>query len=281
MDKLFKDLDCVSERHDVESVHLSNFPISNASEIDIDLEERMEIAQKYSSLVLGLRKKNKLKVRQPLQKIMVPILSEKFERQIEAVKDLILSEVNVKQIEYLKEDSGVLVKKVKANFKLLGRKYGKQMKIVAAAIAQFKQTDIAAIERDGKYPLNIEGNPEILLEEVEISTEDIPGLLVANEGKYIVALDTTLTEELKQEGIARELVNRIQNLRKEKELELTEMIHLRIKNVEGIQAVMNNFKEYICTEVLAKDVEVLEKVIDSLEVEVTENLTTEIAIKKI
>jgi isoleucyl-tRNA synthetase len=280
MDKLFKDLDLVSGRHNVESVHLSNFPISNSTEIDVDLEERMEIAQKHSSLVLGLRKKNKLKVRQPLQKIMVPILSEKFERQIEAVKDLILSEVNVKQLEYLKEDSGVLVKKVKANFKLLGRKYGKQMKAVAAEIAKFQQTDIAAIERDGKYLLNIEGNPEILLEEVEISTEDIPGLLVANEGKYTVALDTTLTDELKQEGIARELVNRIQNLRKEKELELTDTINLRIKNVEGITAVMNNFKEYICTEVLAKEVEILEVVPESLEVEVDENLITEIAIQK-
>jgi isoleucyl-tRNA synthetase len=260
---------------------LSNFPVANSSEIDIDLEERMEIAQKHSSLVLGLRKKNKLKVRQPLQKIMVPILNEKFERQIEAVKDLILSEVNVKELEYLKEDSGVLVKKVKANFKLLGRKYGKQMKTVAAAIAEFQQADIAAIERDGKYSLDIEGNPEILLEEVEISTQDIPGLLVANEGKYTVALDIALTDELKQEGIARELVNRIQNLRKEKDFELTDNIKLMIKNVEGINSVIANYREYICTEVLAKDVQVLEVVPESSEVEVDENLITEIAIEKV
>ena len=217
MDRLFKDLDAVTGRHQAESVHLSSFPVVNEEEIDIDLEERMDIAQKHSSLILGLRKKNKLKVRQPLQKIMVPILNEKFERQIEAVKDLILSEVNVKELEYLKEDSGVLVKKVKANFKLLGKKYGKQMKAVAAEIAQFDQATISTIEREGKIALNIEGNPEILLEEVEISTEDIPGLLVASEGKYTVALDITLTEELKEEGIARELVNRIQNLRKEKD----------------------------------------------------------------
>ena len=281
MDQLFKDLDAVSGRHKVESVHLSNFPVSNSSEIDIDLEERMEIAQKHSSLVLGLRKKNKLKVRQPLQKIMVPILNEKFERQIEAVKDLILSEVNVKELEYLKNDSEVLVKKVKANFKLLGRKYGKQMKNVAAAIAQFQQADIAAIERDGKYSLDIDGNPEILLEEVEISTEDIPGLLVANEGKYTVALDITLTEELKQEGIARELVNRIQNLRKEKDFELTDNINLLIKNVEGIDEVISNYKEYICAEVLAKEVQVLDFVPESLEVEVDENLITEIAIERV
>ena len=281
MDKLFKDLDEVSGRHNVESVHLSDFPVANETEIDIDLEERMEIAQKHSSLILGLRKKNNLKVRQPLQKIMVPILDENFERQIEAVKDLILSEVNVKELEYLKEDSGVLVKKVKANFKLLGRKYGKQMKAVAAAIAQFEQADIATIEREGKFALNIEGNPEILLEEVEISTEDIPGLLVANEGKYTVALDTTLTEELKQEGIARELVNRIQNLRKEKEFELTDNINLMIKNVEGIDAVIANYKEYICTEVLAKEVQVLDTVTEALEVEVDENLTTEIAIERV
>ena len=281
MDRLFKDLDTITGRHQVESVHLSNFPVVNEEEIDIDLEERMDIAQKHSSLILGLRKKNKLKVRQPLQKIMVPILNEKFERQIEAVKDLILSEVNVKELEYLKEDSGVLVKKVKANFKLLGKKYGKQMKAVAAAIAQFDQATISTIEREGKIALNIEGNPEILLEEVEISTEDIPGLLVASEGKYTVALDITLTEELKQEGIARELVNRIQNLRKEKDFDLTDNINLMIKSVSGIDAVISNYKEYICTEVLAKEVQILEVVDNALEVEVDENMTTEIAIEKV
>jgi isoleucyl-tRNA synthetase len=281
MDKLFIDLDSVSGRHGLESVHLSKFPIANATEIDIDLEERMDIAQKHSSLILGLRKKNKLKVRQPLQKILVPVLDEKFERQLEAVKDLILSEVNVKELEYLKEDSGVLVKKVKANFKLLGRKYGKQMKAVAAAISQFEQADIASIEKDGKFRLKIEGNPEILIEEVEISTEDIPGLLVANEGKYTVALDTTLTKELKQEGIARELVNRIQNLRKEKDFELTDKIILKVKDVEGIVAVISNYKEYICTEVLAKEVQVLDFVDEALKVEVDENMTTEISIKRV
>jgi isoleucyl-tRNA synthetase len=281
MDKLFIDLDSVSGRHGLESVHLSKFPIANATEIDIDLEERMDIAQKHSSLILGLRKKNKLKVRQPLQKILVPVLDEKFERQLEAVKDLILSEVNVKELEYLKEDSGVLVKKVKANFKLLGRKYGKQMKAVAAAISQFEQADIASIEKDGKFRLEIEGNPEILIEEVEISTEDIPGLLVANEGKYTVALDTTLTKELKQEGIARELVNRIQNLRKEKDFELTDKIILKVKDVEGIVAVISNYKEYICTEVLAKEVQVLDFVDEALKVEVDENMTTEISIKRV
>lgn len=281
MDRLFKDLDAVTGRHQAESVHLSSFPVVDEEEIDIDLEERMDIAQKHSSLILGLRKKNKLKVRQPLQKIMVPILNEKFERQIEAVKDLILSEVNVKELEYLKEDSGVLVKKVKANFKLLGKKYGKQMKAVAAEIAQFDQATISTIEREGKIALNIEGNPEILLEEVEISTEDIPGLLVASEGKYTVALDITLTEELKQEGIARELVNRIQNLRKEKDFELTDNINLMIKSVSGIDAVISNYKEYICTEVLAKEVKILEVVDNALEVEVDENMTTEIAIERI
>ena len=281
MDKLFKDLDEVSGRQGLASVHLSEFPIVNETEIDIDLEERMDIAQKHSSLILGLRKKNKLKVRQPLQKILVPILDDKFERQLEAIKDLILSEVNVKELEYLKEDSGVLVKKVKANFKLLGRKYGKQMKEVAAAISRFEQADIATIERDGKFRLDIDGNPEILLKEVEISTEDIPGLLVANEGKYTVALDTTLTEELKQEGIARELVNRIQNLRKEKDFQLTDNIRLMIKNVDGIAAVISNYKKYICTEVLAKEVQVLDNLNESLEVEIDEKMTTEIAIERV
>lgn len=281
MDQLFRDLDAVTSRQNAESVHLSNFPLVKKEEIDIDLEEKMEIAQKVSSMILGLRKKNNLKVRQPLSKIMVPILNPQFERQIEAVKDLILSEVNVKELEYLKEDSGVLVKKVKANFKLLGKKFGKQMKAVAGAIAQFDQKDIAAIERDGKFVLNIEGNPEVSLEEVEISTEDIPGLLVANEGKYTVALDINLTEELKQEGIARELVNRIQNLRKEKDFELTDNINLNIKNVEGIEAVIKNYKNYICTETLAKEIILLDSVPAALQVEVSDTVTTDISIEKV
>jgi len=282
MDKLFLDLDAVGKKHNVESVHLSNFPTVNESYIDIDLEERMEIAQKISSMILGMRKKNRLKVRQPLAKIMVPILDEKFERQIEAVKDLILSEVNVKSLEYLKEDSGILVKKVKANFKLLGKKFGKQMKAVAVAIAQFDQADIAKIEKDGKYVLTIEGKPEVLLEEVEISTEDIPGLIVANEGKYTVALDTELTHELKEEGVARELVNRIQNLRKERELDLMDNISLVVKEVDGIANVINNYKNYICSETLATKVELLREIsLDAFEVELDDNLITSIDIQKI
>jgi isoleucyl-tRNA synthetase len=213
---------------------------------------------------------------------MVPILDEKFERQIEAVKDLILSEVNVKSLEYLKEDSGILVKKVKANFKLLGKKFGKQMKSVAGAIAQFDQADIDTIERDGKYVLTIEGNPVVLLEEVEISTEDIPGLLVANEGKYTVALDTELTDELKEEGVARELVNRIQNLRKEREFDLMDNISLVIKEVDGIANVINNYKNYICSETLATKVELLREIsLDAFEVELDENLITSIDIQKV
>ena len=213
---------------------------------------------------------------------MVPILDEKFERQIEAVKDLILSEVNVKSLEYLKEDSGILVKKVKANFKLLGKKFGKQMKAVAVAIAQFDQADIAKIEKDGKYVLTIEGKPEVLLEEVEISTEDIPGLIVANEGKYTVALDTELTHELKEEGVARELVNRIQNLRKERELDLMDNISLVVKEVDGIANVINNYKNYICSETLATKVELLREIsLDAFEVELDDNLITSIDIQKI
>ena len=282
MDQLFKDLDKVSGRHNVESVHLSDFPKTNSSEIDIDLEERMEIAQKISSMILGLRKKNKLKVRQPLQKIMVPILDQKFERQLDAVKELILSETNVKHFEYFKEDSGVLVKKVKANFKLLGKKFGKQMKAVAGAIAQFDQADIASIEKNGKISLDIEGGAEVLLEEVEITTQDIPGLLVANEGKYTVALDITLTEELKEEGIARELVNRIQNLRKEKEFDLTDNIILTIKQTAKIDKAVENHKNYICSETLATELLLVEEIDgeDKLEIEVEENVSTIISISR-
>ena len=282
MDQLFKDLDKVSGRHNLESVHLSNFPEANKLLIDIDLEERMEIAQKISSMILGLRKKNKLKVRQPLQKIMVPILNEKFERQLDAVKELILSEVNVKNFEYLKEDSGVLIKKIKANFKLLGKKFGKQMKDVAGAITKFNQADIASIEKNGKIILDIEGKPEVLLEEVEITTQDIPGLLVANEGKYTVALDINLTTALKEEGIARELVNRIQNLRKEKEFDLTDHITLTIKKTNKIINAVENHKKYICSETLATELLLVESIDgeDNLEVEVEENVSTIIAITR-
>lgn len=282
MDQLFRDLNAVTNKHKVESVHLSDFPEVNESAIDTDLEQRMELAQSFSSMVLSLRKKYKIKVRQPLQKIMIPILDEKFKLQVEAIKDLILSEVNVKDLEYLTEDSGVLVKKIKANFKVLGPKYQKQMKQIAAEVAKFNKADIATLERTNAFDLDIEGEKIILtLEDVEILSEDIPGWAVANEGRLTVALDMTISPILKEEGIARELVNRVQNLRKDSNFELTDRITLKIKTVEGIVAAIDNNKNYICSEVLADNVEWVLSVERGVEVEIDEDLKTEISIDKL
>ncbi len=282
MDQLFRDLNAVTNKHKVESVHLSDFPAVNESAIDTDLEQRMELAQSFSSMVLSLRKKYKIKVRQPLQKIMIPILDEKFKLQVEAIKDLILSEVNVKDLEYLTEDSGILVKKIKANFKVLGPKYQKQMKQIAAAVAKFNKADIATLERTNAFDLDIEGEKIILtLEDVEILSEDIPGWAVANEGRLTVALDMTISPLLREEGIARELVNRVQNLRKDRDFELTDRISLKIKTVEGIVAAIDNNKNYICSEVLADNVEWVLSLESGFEVEVDEDLKTEISIDKL
>ncbi len=283
MDQLFRDLNEVTGRHTVESVHLSDFPKCNESEVDVDLEQRMDLAQSFSSMVLSLRKKHKIKVRQPLQKIMIPVLDAQFKMQVEAVKDLILSEVNVKELEYLTEESGILVKKIKANFKVLGPKYQKSMKQIAAAVAQFNQQDIATLEKNAAYNLNIDGEEIILtLEDVEILSEDIPGWAVANEGRLTIALDMTLSSSLKEEGIARELVNRVQNLRKDKNFDLTDRINLKIQQVEGIVEAIKNNKTYICSEVLANDIEwVLNIGAEGQEVEVDDELKTVICITKL
>ncbi|MFT6715673.1 MAG: isoleucyl-tRNA synthetase [Saprospiraceae bacterium] len=284
MDHLFRDLNVVSGRESVESIHLSDFPVANLSLIDEDLEDKMDIAQKVTSMVLALRKLNQIRVRQPLQKILVPVLDDTFKRQLEDVKDLILAEVNVKDLEFLTEDSGVLVRKVKANFKVLGPKYQKQMKGISAAISQFSKENISSIEKDGKFIIDVAGeNIELLLEDVNITSEDIPGWLVANEGKYTVALDVTITEELKDEGIARELVNRIQNLRKDKGYDLTDKIMLKIQEHSAIINAINNHKSYICSETLAAELQLETSVPTegNLEVEVTEEVKTIIAIQRL
>lgn len=258
-DRLFMDLNSVSGNHKVESVHLTDFPVANDDLIDKDLEERMELAQKISSMVLSLRKKNFLRVRQPLEKIMIPVSSDHELKQVKSVKDLIISEVNVKTIEYLTDESGILVKKIKPNFKSLGPKYGKMMKQLAGAIQNIDQEGIKKLESEGRYTININDDTfEINIEDVEISTEDIPGWSVANDGLITVALDITVTPQLKEEGLAREFVNRIQNLRKEKGLEVTDRIDLLIeKNCKSDDAIIN-FNDYICSETLA-DLSLTEK----------------------
>jgi isoleucyl-tRNA synthetase len=280
-DRLFLDLNEVTGRDQSQSVHLSQMPEANRGAIDIDLEERMAIAQKTTSLILSIRKKEKHRVRQPLAKVMVPILDEKFERQLRAVESLILSEVNVKEMEYLKETAGVIEKSIKANFKTLGPKYGKQMKQIAGAITQLDQEQIAEFERAGSIALEIDGGLiSITLEDAEITSQDIPGWSVASENGITVALDLTITPALEQEGLARELVNRIQNLRKDKGLEVTDRINLTILDVIGIKDAVNNNLKYICAETLAETLELVPALNnrDSVTVELIGDLKTEINI---
>lgn len=252
MDQLFSDLNKVTKRHSVASVHLADFPKADESTINLELEAQMEIAQRVSSLVLGLRKKERLRVRQPLQKIMVPALSADFAKNIQHVAELILSEVNVKELELLGEGNSMLVKSIKPNFKTIGPKYGKQMKSIAAIVSEFTQDDITAIEANAGWNGVVEGE-NIALDnaDFEIAAQDIPGWLVSSENGITVALDITLTEELRREGIARELINRVQNLRKDSGLEVTDKITLSIECSAEIQAAIAQNEEYVCNEVLA------------------------------
>jgi isoleucyl-tRNA synthetase len=249
-ERLYTDLNAVTGKEQFESVHLANFPAYKAELVNAGLEERMQMAQDISSLVLSLRKKVSINVRQPLSKILLPILDKNFKQQVEQVKELILSETNIKDIEYITDTAGIITKKIKPNFKALGAKVGKDMKAVAAAINEFGQEQIAQLEADGQILL-LDTKYSILLEDVEIIAEDVPGWQVASLGKLTVALDVTLTNDLKEEGISREFVNRVQNLRKAKGFEVTDRINVQVNGPQDIwQSVQNNLS-YICAEILA------------------------------
>jgi len=255
MDKLFSDLNAVTNKHAVVSVHLADFPKVDSTIINNRLEAQMDIAQRISSLVLGIRKKERLKVRQPLQKIIVPVLDKTFASDLAHVSDLILSEVNVKELELLEEGNGMFVKQIKPNFKTIGPKYGKQMKAIAAMVAQFTQDDIASVEANKGWKGEIEGVAiELDNADFEIVAQDIPGWLVSSEGGITVALDSHLSDELRQEGIAREVVNRIQNLRKDSGLDVTDKIELTIETTEEIKSAIASNQAYICNEVLATNI---------------------------
>ena len=278
-ERMFLDLNAVTHRHNVESVHHLAFPEYNVEMVDKALEERMQLAQKVCSMVLGLRKKSNLRVRQPLQKIVIPVRDENMKAQIEKVQHLICSELNVKAVEFLAADNDLLVKKIKPNFKTLGPRYGKVMKALGAAILAFSQQQINALEADGRCMVSVDGTDcEVLLTDVEIATQDIPGWVVANDGSLTVALDIQLTPELIDEGIARELVNRIQNIRKEG-FDVTDRIVVELQSGEWDNAV-NAHRDYICSETLCTSLTLVPEVQNGTPIELLDGQNTCICIKK-
>ena len=283
-DRIFTDLNAASGQHSETTVHLAQFPEANTALIDKELEERMYYAQSLSSMILALRRKVNLKVRQPLSKMMVPVLDDNFQSQIDSVKNLILTEVNVKEIEFLTNTDGVLVKKIKANFKTLGKRYGKLMKQLAAQISSLSSADIATFERNGSFTLNIAGEEiNLTLDDVEITSEDIPGWLVANEGKLTVALDIQVTPELREEGIAREFINRIQNLRKDSGFDVTDKIIVSIAPHDAINNAIEHFGNYIGQQTLAVEVKIANGLSEqnATKVDIDDEITTFVAVQKV
>jgi isoleucyl-tRNA synthetase len=295
-DIVFQNLNAITERFKnadgtkVESVHHVSFPDIDATQnppaggrgaIDEALEERMQLAQDACSLILSLRKKTNLKVRQPLQKVLIPVLSASMKEQLQLVEDLIKAEVNIKEIEYLNPDNTFISKKIKPNFVALGKKLGAKMKAVSAALAQFTQEDIALLEKEGQYSLPVDGEPVMLqITDVDISSEDIPGWTVANKGNLTVALDVTITPELEAEGNAREFVNRIQKIRKDSNFDLTDRIEVTASAVGGLKDSLAQFKAYICAEILADKLDFLPEIQAGTEIEINDVSLNVIVLKK-
>jgi isoleucyl-tRNA synthetase len=279
MDNLFLDLNSVCKKWSVESVHLSDFPNVNTAAINIDLEDKMQLAQKITTLALSLRKKEQIRVRQPLQKIMVPIINAKMGANIKAVEKIILSEINVKEIEYLTADSGVLTKQIKPNFKTLGPKFGKDMGLISESIAQFNSDNIKQIEREGGYKIN--DKITIDLTDVEISSVDVPGYIVSSNDGVTVALDITISQNLKEEGLAREFVNRLQNLRKEKNFKVTDRVSIQLLKNDKLTSAIKNNLTYICDEILATKLEIVSTTSNPLtKIELVDSITAKISILK-
>ena len=287
MENLFLDLNAVSHRFAESSVHQTAMPAVNESLIDKDLEERMELAQLSSSMILALRRKVNIKVRQPLAKLVIPILDDKLQEQFQRVQGLVLNEVNVKEVEFIRNTEGLITKKIKPNFKTLGKRYGKQMKEIASAFAVMDQKSIAEIERSGmaedpRYLLHLAGG-DVVLErgDYEITSEDMPGWLVASEGKLTVALDITISEALKREGTARELVNRIQNLRKESGFDVTDKIVAIVEKNPEIVASLEDYLQYVCSQTLCNNIELQDAPQGAAEVEWGNNETLRIKISRV
>ncbi len=283
-DRLFTDLNSITGRRSAASVHLADFAVAVERLIDKDLEERMQLAQQISSMVLSLRKQHRIRVRQPLSRIMIPVSGDSQKKQIEAVRNLILSEVNIRDIEYISGQGGILVKKMKPNFKALGPRYGKLMKQLAVVLAGISQEEINGYETEGKLLLTVDHEAvELIAGDADVITEDIPGWVVASEGSLTVALDVTITDQLRDEGTARELVNRIQNIRKEKDFEVTDRISLEIEKNNGLNDALSNNYSYICSETLADSL----KMVDSIDVskrivvDLTEDMQAVISVERV
>ncbi|MGV3508708.1 MAG: DUF5915 domain-containing protein, partial [Sphingobacteriaceae bacterium] len=270
-ERLFLDLNSITNKEQAESIHLSDFPVYHENLVDSDLEERMAIAQNISSMILSLRKKVGINVRQPLNKILLPVLDNSFQEKVERVKELILSETNIKSIEYINDTSGIIKKKVKPNFKALGSKAGKYMKDVASFITSLPSEQLNEFENRGSVQFAKENFIlDVSIDDVEIIAEDVPGWQVTNMGKLTVALDVTVTNELKQEGISRELVNRVQNLRKDLDFEVTDKINVQMSNHPYIAEAVKNNLSYICAEILADSFELVDDLNKGEKVEIDE-----------
>ena len=282
-DRIFTDLNAVNGRHSEVSVHLSLFPVADASLVDRDLEEKMALAQKVSSMVLALRRKVNIKVRQPLSKILIPVLDPVVKEHIEAVRSLILSEVNIKDLEFIEDTTGVITKRIKPNFKTLGPRYGKQMKQISALVAAFSQADIAQLERTDSWTTEIDGvKIEATAADFDITSEDMPGWLVTTEGKLTVAMDITLTDELRKEGLARELVNRIQNIRKDSGFEVTDKIRVTFEKNDALRAAVSAYRDYIATQVLAVEILETESLTDAATQELDlDDMTVKVLVKRV
>jgi isoleucyl-tRNA synthetase len=275
-DQLFQDLNAVSQRNAAKSVHLSDFPKAKLEWINNNLENQMEYAQIISSLVLSIRKKENIKVRQPLQSILIPVVEPKIKEEIEKVKDLILAEVNVKELQFIE----AIDKAIKPNFKTLGKKVGAKMKAVAELISALNQTQIAQLESKGSLLLQVEDSEiEVQLADVEIVSKEITGYKVANDGTLTVALDIHLNQDLIEEGIARELISRVQNLRKERGFDLIDKINLKIIEVPYIKSAINQFKNYICSEILANDIQLVTELSEETEL-VIDEISIKVQIEK-
>ncbi|MBY0480153.1 MAG: isoleucine--tRNA ligase [Chitinophagaceae bacterium] len=280
-DAMFYNLNLVSERFAVESIHHADFPLADTTAIDSSLEERMQLAQDVCSLVLSLRKKVNIKVRQPLQKVLIPVLNPEMKTQLQLIEDLIIAEVNVKELVYITETEGIIKKKIKPNFKMLGTKLGAKMKAASVLIGEFSQQQIAQLEKQGNIEIMLDGTAySIELNEVEIAAEDIPGWSVASKSSLTVALDILISEELKQEGEAREFVNRIQNIRKENGFDLTDRIFVKLLDADGIKQSIIKYNDYICREILADVIDWVPELHDGFEIEVNDILLKVVVTKK-